>query len=62
MPSGLVDDHHAVGAGIDGLADLGAGIDGLADLGQMQFHRRDVAPGRNLVPQNRISRQTTLFA
>ena len=37
MPSGLVDDHHAVGAGIDGLA----------DLGQMQFHRRDVAPGHD---------------
>ncbi len=34
MPSGLIDEHHAVGAGIDGLA----------DLGQMRRHRRSVTP------------------
>ncbi len=37
MPSGLIDDHHAVGARIDGLA----------DLDQMQFHRLGVAPGHD---------------
>ena len=34
VPSGLIDNHHGVGAWIDGLA----------DLGQMRRHRRDVTP------------------
>jgi hypothetical protein len=33
VPSGLIDNHHR----------MGARVDGLADLGQMQFHRRNVA-------------------
>ena len=37
MPSGLIDNHHR----------MGARIDGLADLGQMRRHRRDVTPGHD---------------
>ena len=34
VPPGLIDDHHR----------MGAGIDGFTDLGEMQVHRRGVAP------------------